>query len=192
MVAEDLVLAQSASQGDQEAFRAIYEAYQKQVYHHILRMVRDRYEAEDLTQEVFMRAYQFMGTYSGNAALGRWLRKIATNLCIDKMRKRSLPTASWPTIVSKDGDEQPVDFADEGLSPVDLAQSREAEEEIRQAIEELPEYYRNVVILKDIMDRSGEEVANEMDCPIGTVKSRLSRGHELLRQRFAPAFGIVS
>ena len=192
MVAEDLVLARNASQGDQESFEVIYATYQKQIYHHILRMVRDRYEAEDLTQEVFMRAYQFMGTYSGNAALGRWLRRIATNLCIDKMRKRALPVGAWPTVFSKDGDEQPVDFPDEGPSPIDLAQSSEATEEIMRAIQELPDYYRNVVILKDLLDRSGEEVASEMDCPIGTVKSRLSRGHELLRQRFAPAYGIVS
>ncbi|HHW26070.1 MAG TPA: sigma-70 family RNA polymerase sigma factor [Firmicutes bacterium] len=192
MVAEDLVLAKCASQGDQEAFERIYETYYKQVYHHILRMVRDKYEAEDLTQEVFMRAYQFMGTYSGNAALGRWLRKIATNLCIDKMRKRTLPTAAWPTVVSKDGDEQPVDFPDDGLSPADIAQAKEAETEIRLAIGLLPDCYRDVVILRDLMDRSGEEIANEMSCPIGTVKSRLSRGHELLRQRFAPALGIVS
>jgi RNA polymerase sigma factor (sigma-70 family) len=192
MVAEDLVLARSASQGDQAAFETIYEAYQKQIYYHILRMVKDKHEAEDLTQEVFMRAYQFMGTYSGTAALGRWLRRIATNLCIDKMRKRTLPLASWPTLVSKDGDEQSLDFPDDGPSPIDLAQSNEATDEILQAIYELPDYYRDAVILKDVMDQSGEEAASKMDCPIGTVKSRLSRGHELLRQRFAPAFGIVS
>ncbi len=192
MVAQDLALAKSVSGGDHDAFNVIYATYQKSVYHHVLRMIHDRFEAEDLTQEVFLKAYQFMDTYSGTAVLGRWLKKIATNLCIDRMRKRSLPMAAWPVAVSKDGDEQQVEFSDDGPSPLDMTESKEYMESIGQAISELPEHYRNVVVLRDVMDCSGDQTALQLACPTGTVKSRLSRGHEMLRERFLPALGIVS
>ncbi|MGI6643543.1 MAG: RNA polymerase sigma factor [Bacillota bacterium] len=191
MVAQDLALAERVSRGDQEAFDTIYETYQKQIYYHIVRMVRDRFEAEDLTQEVFLRAYQFMGSYSGTASLGRWLRRIATNLCIDRMRKRTLQTTQWPTVTSKEGQEQPVEFPCESPSPLEVALDKEAERAILQVVEHLPEYYRTVVIFKDFMDCSGEEIAREIQCPVGTVKSRLSRAHSLLRDKFVSHDGMA-
>jgi len=184
MVAEELLLARRASLGDHEAFDRIYTTYYKQILWHVTRIVGNRLDAEDLTQEVFLKAYQFMGTYSGTANLGRWLRKIATNTCIDQMRKKTVPTVSWPTVQSKDGDEQPVDFADDSLSPLEMVESRECERAIMDEIDRLPEYYRKVVVLYDVMEKSGEEVAREASCPIGTVKSRLSRARKILRSAF--------
>ncbi|HHY75520.1 MAG TPA: RNA polymerase sigma factor [Firmicutes bacterium] len=184
MIAEELLLARKASLGDHEAFENIYRAYYKQILWHVTRIVGNRLDAEDLTQEVFLKAYQFMGTYSGQANLGRWLRRIATNTCIDQMRKKSLPTVAWPTVQSKDGDEQMVDFPDDALSPHEMAESNEGESAILEEINRLPEYYRKVVVLYDVMEKSGEEVAREASCPIGTVKSRLSRAHKILRDAF--------
>ncbi len=191
MAAQDLALAERASQGDQEAFNTIYETYQKQIYYHIARIVNDRFEAEDLTQEVFLRAYQFMGSYSGTASLGRWLRRIATNLCIDRMRKRALATTQWPTVASKEGQEQAVEFAGDGPSPLEVAEDREGEGIILQAVQSLPDYYRKVVMLRDFMDLTGEEIAREIQCPIGTVKSRLSRAHGILRDKFVSSDGMA-
>ena len=184
MVAEDLALAQRASQGDDGAFNRIYETNYKQVYYHVSQILGDRFEAEDLTQEVFLRAYQFLDTYSGNASLGRWLRKVATNLCIDRMRKRSVPTVAWPSVMSKEGEEQEIEFPDRGPTPVEAVQAREGEDSILSAISGLPEYYRKVVVLYDIMDYGGDEVARRASCPLGTVKSRLSRAHGMLKVRF--------
>ncbi|HHX27827.1 MAG: RNA polymerase sigma factor [Bacillota bacterium] len=186
MIAEELVMARRASLGDHEAFEHIYTTYYKQILWHITRIVRDPLDAEDLTQEVFLKAYQFMGTYSGTANLGRWLRKIATNTCIDRMRKKTVPTVSWPTLQSKDGDEQPVEFPDDSPSPLDMTESREGEDAILDEIQRLPEYYRKVVVLYDVMEKTGEEVAREAACPIGTVKSRLSRAHGILRSALRP------
>jgi RNA polymerase sigma-70 factor (ECF subfamily) len=184
MIAEELLLARRASLGDHEAFDRIYTTYYRQILWHITRMVGNRLDAEDLTQEVFLKAYQFMGTYSGTANLGRWLRKIATNTCIDRMRKKTVQTVSWPTVQSKDGDEQPVEFADESPSPLEVTESNEGESAILDEINRLPDYYRKVVWLYDVMEKSGEEVAREASCPIGTVKSRLSRAHKILRSAF--------
>ncbi len=191
MVCEDLTLARKIALGDDEAFDVIYKTYEKQIYYHILRFVNDRHEAQDVTQEVFLKAYQFMGTYSGKAAIGRWLRKIATNLCIDRIRKRSIQTVSWPTITSREGEERTVEFGDEAPSPLETLLDRENETFVLEAIQDLPEYYRKVVVLRDLMDRSGEEIANEIDCPVGTVKSRLSRAHGILRSRFKPSNAAV-
>lgn len=181
MVAEDLALAERASHGDEDAFAEIYETNYKQVYYHVAQMLGDRLEAEDLTQEAFLRAYQFLGTYSGSASLSRWLRKVATNLCIDRMRKRSVPTVAWPSVVSKEGEEQEIEFPGQGPTPLEAVQSREEEHSILRAIAGLPEYYRKVVFLYDVMDYRGDEVARKVSCPVGTVKSRLSRAHGILK-----------
>lgn len=192
MVAEELLIARRASMGDHEAFEHIFTTYYKQILWHVTRIVGDRLDAEDLTQEVFLKAYQSLGTYSGTANLGRWLRKIATNACIDRMRKKAVPTVAWPTLRSKDGDEQPAEFPDDSPTPLDVAQSKEAEDIIIDEIYRLPEYYRKVVWLYDVMEKSGEEVAREAACPIGTVKSRLSRAHGLLRSAFeSPELGLA-
>lgn len=192
MVAEDLILAQRASGGDEEAFTHIYQTNCKQVFYHISQILGDRRDAEDVTQEVFMRAHQFLGTYSGNASLSRWLRKVATNLCIDRMRRKSLPTVQWPSVVSRDGDEQDVEFPDEGPTPLEAIQSREGEDSIQVAISDLPEYYRKVVVLYDVMDMSGDEVASRAHCPVGTVKSRLSRAHGMLKQRLSQKERVIA
>ncbi len=191
MDCQDLSLAREIARGNEEAFNLIYKTYEKQIYYHILRFVNDRYEAQDITQEVFLKAYQFMGTYSGKAAIGRWLRKIATNLCIDRMRKRSISTVSWPTVTYRDGEEKAMEFGDDAPSPLETLLNRESETIVLDAIQNLPEYYRQVVVLRDLMDRSGEEIAGEIDCPLGTVKSRLSRAHGILRNRFRSSGAAV-
>lgn len=192
MASEDLAIAQRASSGDEGAFDEIYSTYYKQILWHVTRIVGDRFDAEDVTQEVFLKAYQFIGSYSGSASLGRWLRKIATNTCIDRMRKRAVATAAWPTLQSKDGDEQLVEFPDDSPSPIDVAESKESESAILDEIGRLPEYYKKVVILYDVMEKPGEEVAREAACPIGTVKSRLSRAHGILRATFGSPTYVMS
>ena len=143
--------------------------------------MRNSEDAEDLTQEVFLRVYSSIDPYSGRASLGRWLRRVATNLCIDKMRKKRVPTVSWPVLTSKDGDEQPVDFPDAGYGLPELLEAQDGRDVIMKAIESLPEYYRDTVILHDILEYPGKEVAKRMSCPVGTVKSRLSRARNILQ-----------
>lgn len=181
MAAQDLELATRASRGDEDAFETIYRANYLKVYYHAVRMIGDTSEAEDIAQEVFLKAYQFIGGYSGAASLSRWLKKIATNLCIDRMRKRTVATVPWPTCVTKDGEEMEADFPDGGLCPLDAVAAREGEDTILTAISGLPKYYREVVMFHDLMGRRDDEVAAAVSCPLGTVKSRLSRAHNILR-----------
>ncbi|HHT85598.1 MAG: RNA polymerase sigma factor [Bacillota bacterium] len=181
VVDEDLALARKVSQGDEEAFEILYDRYYKQIYLHVSGMVKTREDAEDLTQEVFLRVYSSIGTYSGRASLGRWMRRVATNLCIDKMRKKRVPTVSWPVLISRDGDEQPVEFADDEHELLDLLEAQDGRDTILKAIESLPDYYRDTVMLHDVLEYPGKEVAKRMSCPVGTVKSRLSRARNVLQ-----------
>ncbi len=182
LATEDLALAHRISLGDEQAFEILYNRYFKQIYFHVFGIMKNRGDAEDLTQEVFLRVYSSIGTYSGRASLGRWMRRVATNICIDRMRKKKVPTVSWPVMVSKDGDEQPVDFPDdENELPLDFLEAQDEQDAILEAIASLPDYYRDTVMLHDVLDYSGKEVARQMSCPVGTVKSRLSRARNILQ-----------
>jgi len=192
MLRDEITLAKRISQGDQEAFTCLFNRYKKEIYCHIWAMIRDRFEAEDLTQEVFFRAYRAMATYSGNASLGKWLRKIATNICIDKLRKKSVPVVTWPVVVSKEGNEKVVEFPDSSRPPLDAVQSYNERDIIHKAIACLPPYYREVVILHDIMEYSGNEIAKKISRPLGTVKSRLSRAHNMLARLLSKEYGNLS
>ncbi|HHX10322.1 MAG TPA: RNA polymerase sigma factor [Firmicutes bacterium] len=183
LVEQDLALARKISLGDEEAFEILYNRYYKQIYLHVLGIVTRAEDAEDLTQEVFLRVYSSIGTYSGRASLGRWMRRVATNLCIDKMRKKGVPTVAWPVLTSKDGDEQPVDFPAEECELLDLLEAQAGRDVILEAIESLPDYYRDTVMLHDVLEYSGKEVAKRMCCPVGTVKSRLSRARNILQAK---------
>lgn len=178
---EDLALARRVSGGDGEAFEILYDRYYRQIYLHISGIVKSKEDAEDLTQEVFLRAYSSMATYSGKASLGRWLRKVATNLCIDQMRKKRVRTIPWPVVSSKDGDEQPMDFPDGESELPDLVEAQDGRDTILKAINSLPDHYKETIILHDVMEYSGKEVARRLACPLGTVKSRLSRARNMLQ-----------
>lgn len=192
MLYDDIALAKRISQGDQEAFTYLFNRYKKEIYCHICAMIRDRFEAEDLTQEVFFRAYRAMATYSGNASLAKWLRKIATNICIDKARKKSVPTMSWPVVASEGGNEKVMEFPDSSRLPLDTVQSYNERDIIYKAVACLPPYYREVVILHDIMEYSGNEIAKKISRPLGTVKSRLSRARNMLARLLSKEYSNLS
>jgi RNA polymerase sigma factor (sigma-70 family) len=184
VISQDLLVAKKVMLGDEDAFQRLYESNYTRVYYQVKKFVRDDFEAEDLVQEVFIKAYRFIGTYAGTAALSTWLKRIATNVCIDFLRKKSLATVPWPESVSKDGEEKIWDFPDESLSIHETVESMEGYNEIVDTIMELPDYYRDVVFLCDVMDLSGDVAAKKIARPVGTVKSRLSRAHGILRYKF--------
>lgn len=180
-MAGELETVRQAQFGDEEAFTVLVRKYEKQIFRHVLRMVRKVEDAEDLTQEVFLRAYQWLGSYNGEASFGRWLHRIATNVCIDKLRKRRIPTVPWPEW--NDGEEQKaVEFPSGDPGPEEIFEEQESLGEILAAAGRLPGHYREAFLLKNISDRSYEEIAGFLGCPEGTVKSRVSRAHGMLRK----------
>ncbi len=169
--------------GDEKAFAEILELYHRPIYHFIHRMVRDASQAEDLTQLTFIKAFRALATFNSEYAFSTWLYKIAANNCIDYFRKKKLRTLSLDApIQSKDGELQ-REYPDHEHNPEDELISRERDAQIKAAIEALPEKYRQAILLRHAKEKSYEEIAEELDIPLGTVKVRIFRAREMLKSK---------
>ena len=166
----------AARGGEQVAFEALVTALHPAVFRIVLGIVGDYQEAEDVTQEVFLRAHLALPKLSRAADCGAWLRRIAINAEIDRLRRRRRqrwwPWASRP--LSEELPERPQRPEDE------LA------DQVRRAFQKLPEHYRVVAALRELDGLSYEEIARVLGCPVGTVRSRLARARERLKKLLAP------
>jgi RNA polymerase sigma-70 factor (ECF subfamily) len=146
-------------------------------------MVKDKAQAEDLTQETFIKAFRALASFNSDYAFSTWLYKIAANNCIDFFRKRKLATTSLDApIKAKDGDLQ-RDFPTYELGPESELISKEQTSQIQIAIDSLPAKYKQAIILRHSQDKSYEEIAEELRIPLGTVKVRIFRAREMLKAR---------
>ena len=172
-----------ARAGDQKAFETLLNQYKNLVYAIMLKMVRNPQEAEDLTQEAFMKAFHAIGAFNEEYAFSTWLMKIATNNCIDFLRKKKLKTYSIDQPIQHKDDAIQVELPTGDPSPERQLLTAEQARILRQAIEELPPLYRHVIILRHQEEKSYEEIAEILDVPIGTVKARIFRAREMLNKR---------
>ena len=183
MDSENAQLIREAIEGDQKAYAEIVSRYRAQIFNLIYRMVRQRDEAEDLTQETFIKAFNALPSFNAEYAFSTWLYKIAVNNCIDHFRKKRLKTYPIDNpIPVKDGDLQ-REFPDQSDTPDSGLMEKERRMQIQDAIDELPEKYREAILLRHGHDKSYEEIADELDIPIGTVKVRIFRAREMLKKK---------
>lgn len=155
---------------DAEAFGLLVDKYQARVYGYVRRMLRDTEEAEDVAQEVFVKAFQHISRFDGRASVGTWLFKIASNLCIDRSRRKE----KRPETVSFSGSaEREYDKPDGRWDPQASLVAGEMEKTIEAAIGELSDKLRSVLLLHDLEGLSYDEIAQAAGIPVGTVKSRL-------------------
>lgn len=176
-------LIERALEGDQKAYTDIVARFREQIYHFIYRMVKDKAQAEDLTQETFIKAFRALASFNSNYAFSTWLYKIAANNCIDHFRKKKLATTSIDTpIKAKDGDLH-RDFPDQDQGPESELISKEQTNQIQSAIDSLPAKYKEAILLRHSQDKSYEEISEELDIPLGTVKVRIFRAREMLKAR---------
>jgi RNA polymerase sigma-70 factor (ECF subfamily) len=178
---EDIQLIARARTGDERAFRALLDKYERPVFSICMRMVRNRDEATDLAQEAFIKVFSMLERYNSSYAFSSWLFKITSNLCIDFLRKRRVET--YPMDEPIDGEKGAIARQYESPSPdPDAVLSRkQAMERLGAAIEALPEHYRVMLILRHQENLSYEEIAATLDIPLGTVKARIHRAREMLR-----------
>src|SRR5579871_2208027 len=185
----DTTLVQRAQANDRAAFNEIVLRYKSKVYNFIHRMVHSALDAEDLTQETFVRAYLSIHSFQSRASLNTWLFRIATNLCIDYSRKQK-KTQGLTTSLSQESDENEEeaqrDIPDVAFDPQRLLLNKELGTRLDLALRELPEKLRTVVLLYDIEGLTYEEIAAIAGCPLGTVKSRLFNARYALREKLAP------
>ncbi|MBA4537843.1 RNA polymerase sigma factor SigW [Bacillus aquiflavi] len=169
--------------GDQNAFGEIVEIYKDRVFQLSFRMLGNRQEAEDIAQEAFIRAYVNISSFNIKLKFSTWLFRIATNLCIDRIRKKKPDYYLDAEVAGTDGLTLYSQVAADGTLPQDQLESMELHETIQREILRLPEIYRSVIVLKYIEELSLKEISEILDLPLGTVKTRIHRGREALRKQ---------
>lgn len=179
---KDRVLVDAALSGDQQAYHQLVDKYQRALYYHILKLVRNRDVVDDLVQEAFSKAFDCLDSYNRSYAFSTWIYRIATNHTIDYLRKKKLQTLSIDEPVQGKDGEMKIEIADEGSQSDREIISKQRKEMVRSAIESLPEKYRIVVRMRHMQEMSYEEISEELDLPLGTVKAHIFRARELLNK----------
>jgi RNA polymerase sigma-70 factor (ECF subfamily) len=179
---------EAAKQGDAAAFGRLVERYQDRVFNTCVRIVGDRAAAEDLTQDAFLKAFSSIGSFDGRAAFYTWLYRIAVNLCLSARRRNARTPYSLHADGARDGGrESPsLGVASTGPAPDQQATEREQHQLVLAALAELDEDHRVVVVLRDIESMDYAEIADILNVPTGTVKSRLHRARLALREKLEP------
>lgn len=168
--------------GDKNSYCSLVDTYSERIINYLARMTGNRYEAEELAQETFVRAYYALDSYNPQYKFSTWLFQIATNLCINAFKKRQ-------RLVHVDGyqDEDGKSWwvmpdTRRAGDPAAMAEQHDLQREVQEAIDLLPAVYRIVVILRHMHGLSYQEIADVTELPIGTVKSRLGRGRSRLAE----------
>lgn len=169
--------------GDQNAFGEIVELYKGKVFQLCFRMLGNSHEAEDISQEAFIRAYINIERYNIDRKFSTWLYRIATNLCIDRIRKKKPDYYLDAEVAGTEGLTLYSQIPASQLAPDEEVSKIELQEIIQNEILKLPEKYRAVIVLRYIEELPLLEISKILDLPIGTVKTRIHRGREALRKQ---------
>ena len=177
----DMDILAEVSAGNIDAYGKIVGRYNGRLYNFIYRFVGDRETAEDIVQETFLRAFRKRTEYRAIANFSTWLFTIARNLAKSELRRRK----RW-RMFSLERDEETdtgMELPDESARPDKVAESSLADVQIQQAIASLPDNYKQVILLRDVQGMSYQEISEIVDCPVGTVKSRVNRARLKLQQK---------
>lgn len=178
---EDYEYVKKAIEGDQKAYTFLMERYQNSIYHMMLRMIGTKEDADDLTQEAFGKAFNKLSSYAPRYAFSTWLFKIASNNCIDHIRKKRLVLLSIDeTIEDETGQSFSNNLKSNSLDPEQKFIQEQRVKLIRNLMGQLSEKYRLMIELRFFEELSYEEIAEELDLPLGTVKAQLFRAKEIL------------
>ncbi|MEM1270338.1 MAG: sigma-70 family RNA polymerase sigma factor [Bacteroidota bacterium] len=177
---QDQETVQRALDGQQAAYEDLMRKYRGPITHHVSRMVRDRENVEDLVQEVFIKAFSSLSSYSTRYAFSTWLYKIATNHTIDHLRRRRLSTMSIDQpMQTKDG-ELSFELPDTTYRPDRHIVEDQRRDLIQDAIDALPPKYNRVIVMRHQQEMTYDEIATALELPLGTVKAHIFRARELL------------
>ncbi len=177
---QDYVLVQKAIKGDERAYAELMGRYRDSIYFLLLKMVNNKVDAEDLTIEAFTKAFRNLTQYSPSFAFSTWLFKIATNNCIDFLRKKRNDIVSIDTPSNDSDQDSAIPLAADVLDPEEELIKEQKLVLMRDIVEKLKPRYRMLIELRYFKEYSYEEIANELEIPVGTVKAQLFRARELL------------
>ncbi len=176
---KDLLLVEKARNGDGKAFAALLNRYRDSIYYLHLKMVNNPADAEDLTIEAFGKAFKSIGTYTPDFAFSTWLFKIATNNCIDFIRKKQM-SPSLIDQMSNEDEDMTASLQSDLPDPEEILINEQKIIRLREVVEQLKPLYRDLIELRYYREFSYEEIAAELSIPVGTVKARLNRAKHLL------------
>lgn len=186
----DQLLVQRVQQGDKRAFDLLVSKYQRKLGRLLSRFIRDPGEVEDVTQEAFIKAYRALPNFRGDSAFYTWLYRIGINTAknyLVSMGRRA------PTSTEMDAEEAETMDSGEQLrdlnTPENQLMSRQVGETVNQTLQQLPEELRMALTLREIEGLSYEEIATVMECPVGTVRSRIFRAREAVAEKLRPLLG---
>lgn len=179
---EDYEYVKKAIDGDQKAYTFLMERYQNSIYHMMFRMIGTKEDADDLTQEAFGKAFNKLSSYAPRYAFSTWLFKIASNNCIDHIRKKRLVLLSIDETIEDEGSGQSFsnNLKSNSLDPEQNFIQQQRVKLMRSLMGQLSEKYRLMIELRFFEELSYEEIAEELDIPLGTVKAQLFRAKEIL------------
>jgi RNA polymerase sigma-70 factor (ECF subfamily) len=177
---QDRALVTDALDGGQEAYQQLMQKYREPIRRHVSRMVRDKGMVDDLVQESFIKAFTSLASYSSDYAFSTWLYKIATNHTIDYLRKKKLSTFSIDQPPPGSDDARTYELPDTTYRPDRHVMADQRRELIQEAIDALPPKYHRVIVLRHQQELSYDEIATELDLPLGTVKAHIFRARALL------------
>jgi len=185
---DDRAVVTAVLGGQQHRFADLVNRYQSQIVNYVCRMLGNYEDAVDLSQDVFLKAYSALGSYRPQYPFAAWLFRIARNAAIDEIRKRRLATVSLDAPVEFDDGAVGRQVESEGLDPQDSYLGLEFADRVSTAIDELPEKYREPIVLRHAAELSYEEIAEALELPIGTVKTRIFRARDALRKSLGDLF----
>jgi len=176
-------LVERAKSGEVEAFEQLILNCQKKVFNIAYRMIGNYDDANELAQEVFLRAFRSMKKFKGDALFSTWIYKVTVNVCLDEIRKRKkkIVVSLDQEIEIKDG-EVKRQIPDNAPTPDIELETKELKNAVNESIQQLPDDYKSIIVLRDIQGFSYFEISKIVNCPEGTVKSRISRARKALKE----------
>ena len=186
----DRQLVERAQRGDKQAFGLLVEKYQRKLARLLSRFVRDPAEVEDVTQEAFIKAYRALPAFRGDSAFYTWLYRIGINTAKNYLMAlgRRAPTSTEVEAEEAEGLDEGEQLRDIN-TPESVLLSKEIAETVNSTIQQLPEELRTAIQMREIEGMSYEDIAKAMECPIGTVRSRIFRAREAIAEQLRPLLG---
>ena len=175
----ELRLIDNAINGDIDSFEQLIKKHQQFAYNVALKYLKDPADAEDATQEALIKAFRYLKSFNKNSKFSTWLYRIVINTCKDELRKQKNEQNNY----SLNNEDNYIDaIEDESYEPLKNAENEELGKNLHKAIEQLDVNYKDVIILCDMKDYSYQEISDILEVPLGTVRSRISRGRKKLRK----------